>query len=158
MSDVSLPNGSVIRRATAKDLWPIRKLVLSAKLDPTQLRWQQFWVIDCEGKVIACGQLRSFGEAQELGSLVVAKDWRNQGLGTILSKHLIHQATQPLYLECLGQYLASFYRRLGFVPVSWQTLPRPLKFKFGLSQLAKTVLRVPVQIMQYQDSTTPAKF
>lgn len=154
----SLPSGCMIRGATAKDLWPIRKLVFSAKLDPTQLRWQQFWVIEYQGQVIACGQLRTFGEVQELGSIVVAKHWRNQGLGTTLSKYLIEQATQPLYLECLGQQLAKFYRRLGFVSVSWKSLPRPLKIKFGLSQLGKTVLRIPVEIMQYQESSDLEKF
>jgi len=157
IGDFSLPSGCVIRRATAKDLWPIRKLVLSAKLDPTQLRWQQFWVIECDGELIACGQLRTFGEVQELGSIVVAKNWRNQGLGTTLSKYLIEQATQPLYLECLGQQLAKFYSRFGFVSVSWKSLPRPLKLKFGLSQLGKMVLRIPVEIMQYQGSSDPEK-
>ena len=149
----SLPTGCKLRRATVDDLWPIRKLVLSAKLDPTQLRWEQFWVIEYEGKVVACGQLRSFEQAQELGSIVVAKPWRDQGLGTILSNHLIQEATQPLYLECLGQKLADFYARLGFVPVSWQELPQSLKFKFGLSQLGKILLRIPVQIMQYQGTS-----
>jgi amino-acid N-acetyltransferase len=149
----SLPTGCKLRRARVDDLWPIRKLVLSAKLDPTQLRWEQFWVIEYEGKVVACGQLRSFEQAQELGSIVVAKPWRNQGLGTILSNHLIQEATQPLYLECLGQKLADFYARLGFVPVSWQELPQSLKFKFGVSQLGKILLRIPVQIMQYQGTS-----
>jgi amino-acid N-acetyltransferase len=146
----SLPIGCSLRRATAQDIWSIRKLVLSAKLDPTQLRWQQFWVIECEGEVVACGQLRSFSGAQELGSLVVAKPWRDRGLGAFLTRHLIEQHTQPLYLECLGEKLAQFYRSFGFVPVSWKELPRSLKFKFGISQLAKILFRLPVEIMQYQ--------
>lgn len=139
-----------MRRATQQDQWRIRKLVFSAKLDPTQLRWEQFWVIDYQGEVIACGQLRNFGDAQELGSLVVAKPWRDRALGTALTQHLIAQANQPLYLECLGKRLAEFYARFGFVSVNWQNLPRSLQFKFGLSQLAKTLLRLPVTIMVYR--------
>ncbi|MGH2414350.1 MAG: GNAT family N-acetyltransferase, partial [Microcystaceae cyanobacterium] len=130
--------------------WSIRKLVFLAKLDPTQLRWSQFWVIECEEKIVACGQLRSFPEAQELGSIVVAKRWRNKGLGTYLTKHLIQTATQPLYLECLGSQLTSFYTRLGFVPVSWQELPPSLKLKFGFSTLAATLFRLPLNLMQYR--------
>ncbi len=98
----------------------------------------------------ACGQLRNFAGAQELGSLVVAKDWRDRGLGSYLTKYLIQQATEPLYLECLGKRLASFYTRFGFVEVSVQELPQSLKFKFGLSQLAKTLFKIPITIMQYQ--------
>ena len=145
----SLPPGCVLRRASAKNIWSIRKLVLSEKLDPTQLRWQQFWLIESEGHLVACGQLRNFTGAQELSSLVVVPAWRNRGLGTCLAKHLIQEATEPVYLECLGQKLAMFYTRLGFVPVSWQDLPQSLKFKFGLTQLGK-LLKIPVVIMQYQ--------
>lgn len=100
-----LPNTCKLRPAKQEDIWAIRVMVMGALLDPTQLRWQQFWIIECSGKTIACAQLRTFPDAQELGSLVVAKDWRNKGLGTVLSQHLIQQARQPLYLECLGDRL-----------------------------------------------------
>jgi len=148
---VSLPPEVSLRRATSADLWPIRKLVFGAKLDPTQLRWQQFWLVERQGKIVACGQLRSFEKAQELGSLVVNPAYRNQGLGTALAEHLIREAIAPLYLECLGLKLAQFYRRLGFTPVAWAELPAPLKVKFGLSQVARKVLKVPVEIMKYSD-------
>lgn len=147
----SLPSGCVLRPACAKDIWSIRKLVLSAKLDPTQLRWSQFWAIECEGRIVACGQLRSFSGAQELGSLVVAPAWRSRGLGSYLAEHLIQEATQPLYLECLGNRLARFYTRFGFVAIAWEDLPPSLKWKFGISQLASRLLpMLNVNIMQYQ--------
>ncbi|MBW4614764.1 MAG: GNAT family N-acetyltransferase [Desmonostoc vinosum HA7617-LM4] len=144
-----LPTGCVLRRATSKDVWSIRGLVFSAKLDPTQLRWQQFWVIECKKDLVACGQLRNFSSTQELGSLVVTPAWRGRGLGTLLAQHLISTATQPLYLECLGEQLAQFYSRLGFVRISFADLPRSLKPKFRLSQLAKQLIKVPVVFMHY---------
>ncbi len=146
-----LPPGYVLRPARAGDIWEIRKLVLSAKLDPTQLRWSQFWVIEREGRLVAGGQLRNFPGAQELGSVVVAPAWRGRGLGSYLVKHLIQEATQPLYLECLGSRLASFYTRFGFVAIAWQELPKSLKWKFGVSQLASRLLPIiSVTIMQYR--------
>ncbi|MCU0534368.1 MAG: GNAT family N-acetyltransferase [Hydrococcus sp. Prado102] len=148
----TLPDGCLLRQATANDIWRIRKLVLSAKLDPTQLRWEQFWVIDRQEKMIACGQLRSFEGAQELGSLVVARDWRKQGIGTYLAQHLIEVASQPLYLECLGAKLTLFYTRLGFVSVFWRELPSSVKRKFGISTFAASLLRLPLTIMQYRGS------
>lgn len=148
--NLSLPPGCTIYPASAGDLGSIWKMVLGAKLDPTQLRWQQFWTIACDGQLVACGQLRQFQDAQELGSLVVHSDWRNRGFGTALTRHLIRQATQPLYLECLGDRLTGFYTRLGFVTVPWQELPRDLKFKFGISQFARLLLGVPVAILKYR--------
>ncbi|NES86606.1 MAG: GNAT family N-acetyltransferase [Moorea sp. SIO2B7] len=146
----SIPPGCILRRASAKDIWSIRKLVLSAKLDPTQLRWQQFWVIEYNGNVVTCGQLRDFSDTQELGSLVVVKKWRDRGLGSYLTQHLIEEATKPLYLECLGEKLANFYTRFGFVEISWQDVPTSLKVKFGVSRLGKILLKIPVVIMKYQ--------
>lgn len=147
---VSLPTECIVRRAKSEDIWLVRWMVLSAKLDPTQLRFSQFWVIECEGRLVACGQLRNFSGAQELGSLIVKPAWRNRGLGTFLTQHLIQQATQPLYLECLGNQLAQFYSRSGFVPISFPELPQSVKRKFGISQLGKRLLGVPVVFMVYQ--------
>ena len=152
INNFSLPSECVLRRANSADIWSIRRLVFSAKLDPTQLRWQQFWLIECGGNIVACGQLREFSGIQELGSLVVLPTWRSRGLGSFLTQHLINTATQPLYLECLGEGLARFYRRFGFLAISFEDLPPSLKGKFGVSQLGKKLLRVPVVFMQHQQS------
>ena len=149
-NNLSLPTNCNLRPATAKDIWQIRRLVFAAKLDPTQLRYQQFWVIESENKIVACGQLRNFEGAQELGSLVVASAWQKRGLGTFLSNHLIEVATQPLYLECLGKQLEKFYSGLGFVAISWEQLPPSLKFKFGISEMGRKLLRLPVILMEYR--------
>jgi amino-acid N-acetyltransferase len=129
-------------------MWTIRLLVLGAKLDPTQLRAAQFWVIECDNQIVACGQLRNFSDAQELGSLVVKPDWRGHGLGTFLTQHLISQATQPLYLECLGERLVRFYSRFGFESVAFEEIAPSLQPKFGLSNLGKKLLGMPVVFMK----------
>ncbi|ABW27869.1 GNAT family N-acetyltransferase [Acaryochloris marina] len=144
-----LPKDCQLRPAIATDIGSIRRLVWSARLDPTQIRWSQFWVIEQHQTVIACGQLRVFPDAQELGSLVVKPTHQGQGLGTLLAQHLIEQASQPLYLECLGQRLCQYYQRMGFQIVEWQALPPGLKRKFGLSRVAKVLLRIPVEFMYY---------
>jgi amino-acid N-acetyltransferase len=149
--DDRLPSEYIIRPATAKDIWAIRKMVFSAKLEPTQLRWEQFWLIECDAKLVACGQLRNFDGAQELGSLVVLPAWRKRGLGTYLTKYLIARATKPLYLECLGKKLANYYSRFGFVPISWHDIPKSLKFKFGISQVGRILLGFPLVFMEYSD-------
>ncbi|MGB3534622.1 MAG: GNAT family N-acetyltransferase [Microcoleaceae cyanobacterium] len=142
-----LPKGCILRRATPQDLRAIRRLIWQAKLDPTQLRWQQFWIIEQGGDVIACGQLRCHGAVQELGSLVVTSRQRHQGLGSYLVQHLIQQSTRPLYLECLGKNLEQYYHRFGFLAVSWQALPSELKLKFGLAQIGRILLKIPIVFM-----------
>jgi amino-acid N-acetyltransferase len=145
----ALPAGCVLRAARAADMDAIRALVRGERLDPTQLRYRQFQVIECDGQIVACGQLRRFAGAQELGSLVVRPEWRNRHLAALLILHLVRAADAPLYLECRGD-LAALYRRYGFVPVRWRDLPRSLQPKFGVSRLLSTLVRQPTAMMQYR--------
>jgi amino-acid N-acetyltransferase len=145
-----LPANCELGPADAADLGAIRWLVLSAWLDPTQLRWQQFMVVKHLGQVIACGQLRRYGPVQELGSLVVKSAWRNQGVGTALAQALILSADGPLYLECLGDDRASYYARLGFVTAQWGTMPKEMVRKFRFSAAISAILPISLHIMEYQ--------
>ncbi|VXD24228.1 Acetyltransferase, GNAT family [Planktothrix serta PCC 8927] len=151
---IGLPTGCILRPATPQDSMRILWLVLKDLLDPTQLRWQQFWVIESHKQIIACGQLRQFNDVEELGSLVVSRAWRGQGLGAILVQHLIQESTKPLYLESVGKRLANFYARFGFVPVEFSDLPASLKPKFGISNWAKILLKIPVIFMYRREQGT----
>lgn len=136
-----------VRKAISQDIWAIRWLVLAAFLDPTQLKVEQFWVIELDRKIIACGQLRSFEKAQELGSVVVKKTYRNQGLGTYLTQHLIEERTGTLYLECLGNKLKNFYKRFGFIEVNFETSSPQLPEKFRVTKTLAKWLKLPLFIM-----------
>jgi amino-acid N-acetyltransferase len=67
-----------------------------------------------------------------------------------MTQHLINTPTQPLYLECLGQGLAKFYSRLGFVQITFADLPPGLKRKFAFSELVRKLLRMLVVFMHWQ--------
>jgi amino-acid N-acetyltransferase len=144
-----LPAQCQLRSAQSADLRTIKRLVLRAFLDPTQLKWQQFWVVTYREKVIACGQLRRYGRAQELGSLVVHPRWRSQGIGRALAGHLITQAQGPLYLECLGQGRKAFFAQLGFRVANWQTMPPEMAAKFRWTRRLANLMPVPLYVMEY---------
>lgn len=143
-------NDYSLRPAQAQDIWAIRRLVVLAMLDPTQLRWDQFWVAEQDGKILGCGQLRHYGAAQELGSLVVAAAWRGQGIGTALAQQLIQQAQGPLYLECLGEKRANYYRQLGFTEANWSAMPPEIARKFRFSCWVARALPVSLWVMEYR--------
>ncbi len=73
------------------------------------------WVVECHGELVAFAKLIHFRDKSYVHSLSVIPAWRRRGLGTALVKHLIQEATLPLYLTC-NSSLVSFYSRLGFVP------------------------------------------
>lgn len=123
-----------LRPARAADAPTIRALVRGERLDPTQLRWQQFLVAEAAGTIVGVGQLRRYGAVQELGSLVVVPPWRGQHVGQALVRALVAQRSGPLYLECASAR-APYYERLGFRRLPWYRVPWPLKAKFALSFL-----------------------
>lgn len=121
-----------IRPARAEEAPIIQDLVRQARLDPTQLRWNQFLMAEAEGQLVGIGQLRRYGAVQELGSLVVVPEWRSRGVGRALIRALVAQRTGPLFLECAAP-LAPYYEAVGFQRVPWYQIPWPLKAKFALS-------------------------
>ena len=143
----SLLSKCQLRQASPQDIWTIRWLVLGAFLDPTQLKVEQFWVIELEGQIIACGQLRTFEQAQELGSLVVKRTYQNKGLGTHLTQHLIEKSTTTLYVECLGVNLKTFYQKLGFIEVNFDTISSSLPKKFRITKTLAQWFKLPLFVM-----------
>lgn len=123
-----------IRAAREEEAERVIGMVRQARLDPTQLRWQQF-LVACQGEeIVGVGQLRRYGTAQELGSLVVLPAWRGKGIGGRLIGALVARREGPLFLEC-ERSLGSYYQQFGFRVIKWYEVPWPLKAKFGLSSL-----------------------
>ncbi len=150
----TLPAGCLLRPARAEEMPVLRRMVWAERLDPTQLHWPQFWVVEHNGHIIACGQLRRFPGARELGSLVVLPEWRGRGVGSALVRHLVSQADAPVFLECAAP-LAPFYERLGFRRVGWGELPWPLKVKFGLTRALAFLVGRRVAVMRYEEWGRP---
>lgn len=117
-----------IRPATAADDATIRRMVRAEHLDPTSLKWQNFMVVEQDGKVIGIGQVKTLPGCQELGSLVVLPEYRGQGIAAELITALEARTGRPLYLLCQNQ-MASYYARFGYQQISYRDVPRFLKLK-----------------------------
>ena len=86
---------------------------------------RDFFVIEIDGHVAACGALEIFTEALgEVRSLVVIDDYKGQGLGRLLVERVIDEA-RAIGLKRLMAltYVPVFFHKLGFQTVSKDTLP-----------------------------------
>ncbi|MCS6964699.1 GNAT family N-acetyltransferase [Thermoflexus sp.] len=112
-----------LRPARPEDQIIIRRLVCQARLNPFDLHWSRFQVIEAGEQVVGVGQIRHHGDGtRELASLVVDPAWRGRGLGSILVRALMAQEPGPLYLVCRRE-LEGFYQRFGFQRISGQEMP-----------------------------------
>ncbi|MBI3574899.1 MAG: N-acetyltransferase [Gammaproteobacteria bacterium] len=86
---------------------------------------RDFFVVEMDGKLAACGALEIFTEdLGEVRSLVVDDAWKGKGLGRRLVEQLIHEA-RAIGLKRLMAltYVPEFFHKLGFQTVAKDTLP-----------------------------------
>lgn len=138
-----------IRPARAAEQRLVRALVNSARLDPTNLRWQNFLLAEVDGQVVGCIQVRRYPGLRELGSMVVKSNFRKRGVGRALMQTLLAQQSPPLFLEC-PIHRVSFYEQFGFRLASFWEIPWILRVKW---LVGNTVLRwmtgVPIRTMRW---------
>ncbi len=87
--------------------------------------------------MIGVGQVKPYRGARELGSLVVLKPYRGQGIGSALVRALIEREQSDLFLLCRDR-LESYYARFGFRRASLCELRGVVRLKYMLARLFQT--------------------
>src|SRR5512135_2696779 len=110
-----MPETFTIRSARAADETTIKALIRAEHLDPLNVHWQNFLVAeDAEaGRIVGIGQVKPYHSGRELGSLAVASDRRQSGVGSAIIRALIERERGPLLLFCLA-FREPYYGRFGF--------------------------------------------
>jgi amino-acid N-acetyltransferase len=137
-----------IRPAVEADQSTIKDLVSSERLDPSSLHWSHFVIAESEGEVAGIGQIRPYPGCRELGSLVVKKEFREQGVGAMIVNALLEKETEDVYLETeMGK--EAYYSRFGFVRIPWYRAPYPLNLKSGTAKIiVRLMYRVQIIVMK----------
>ena len=86
---------------------------------------RDFFVVEIDGKVVACGALEIFTEnLGEVRSLVVSKEYEGHGLGKHLVQRIVDEARQIGLRRIMAlTYVPAFFHKLGFRTVPKDTLP-----------------------------------
>lgn len=124
----------LIRPARAHDAQTIRRMVRAAGLDPTSLQWPNFLMAEKEGRVVGIGQVKPYRGAPELGSLVVLKSYRGQGIGAAIIHALIERHPGELFLLCPYR-LEGYYAQFGFQRAEPRELRGTVKRKYLFTRL-----------------------
>lgn len=129
-----------IRPARAAEAATIRSMIRAERLDPMNVHWENFLVAEANGRIIGIGQIKPYPGARELGSLAVAVDQRQTGVGGAIIKALIAREAGPLYLFCLA-FREPYYGKFGFRSVTADDLPPALKSKYALGKFVTRLFR-----------------
>lgn len=104
-----------IRAAFPADMPFITEHIGKFRLDNEDMDYQQF-VVSVEGdKVIGFGRIRPHREIVELGSVGVIEGRRDEGIGTMIVKHLVD--IFPANEVYITTEIPGYFERLGFTRV-----------------------------------------
>ncbi|NJN49190.1 MAG: GNAT family N-acetyltransferase [Alkalinema sp. RL_2_19] len=89
---------------------------------PPHQEWINYWVVECDGKLLAAAKWEHYDSYTELQQVYVKPKWRFHCLGSSLIDRLISQTQQPIYVISDRQH-SRYFARFGFEPVEWEALP-----------------------------------
>jgi amino-acid N-acetyltransferase len=123
-----------VRAATIHDVPEIHHLIetytaqgnlLPRTMSELYRHLRDFFVIEIDEKVAACGALEIFTEdLGEVRSLVVDDAYKGRGLGRIMVERLLEEARVIGLRRIMAlTYVEGFFHKLGFETVSKDTLP-----------------------------------
>lgn len=115
----------LLRKARKKDIKPIHALILCStrrgkvlkrSIRDIEKTLKHFWVIEKEGKVVACCAVEIYNrKLAEIRSLVVDANHLKQGLGTLLINTSIAEAKKKKIYELLAiTDRENLFKRQGF--------------------------------------------
>jgi N-acetylglutamate synthase-like GNAT family acetyltransferase len=137
----------IIRPARADEEPIIKAMIRHEQLDPLNVHWQSFLVATEGDRIIGIGQVKPYRSGRELGSLAVAADRRQRGVGGAIINALIARENGPLLLFCLS-FREPFYAKFGFRRVDVSDLPGELKLKYVVGRLFTSVMKYRVIAMK----------
>ena len=148
-----------IRPATELDQQAIHELARGERLNPTGLDWPNFIVASDGIGLIGTVQLRRHRDGScELGTLVVSKPARGQGIAALLIDALL--ANEPGRVHMItSQAFATHYARWGFRLIRPGAAPEAIRLNYRIGRLAIVIsilLRRPLRRLVILERGRPA--
>lgn len=102
---------AIFKQPDEKDFEQIKQMVKDFWLYSEDMKPEQFRVISLNGKIIAFARLVEHSDAMELGTLGVDENFRMQGWGTKIVRHLLSIARHDIYVVTT---IFKFNANIGF--------------------------------------------
>jgi amino-acid N-acetyltransferase len=129
-----------IRKAVAEDEAAIQALVRSERLNPNDLRYENFAVAVRDDELIGATQIRRHPDgSRELGSLVVARPWRGRGISGELIDFVLKSETGIVHVITRRAH-AAHYARWGFAADASRAAPAKIRFNYRVGSVLGTAM------------------
>lgn len=128
---------TIIRKAKISDIGTIFELVNDFAKQGLMLPKSQidlyesirdFFVVEIDNKVVACGALKVFlDDLAEIRSLATNKDFQKMGLGKMITQKLLDDAKELGIKKVFTlSYQIAFFKKQGFTLIKKEELPQKI--------------------------------
>ena len=128
---------TIIRKAKISDIGTIFELVNDFAKQGLMLPKSQidlyesirdFFVVEIDNKVVACGALKVFlDDLAEIRSLATNKDFQKMGLGKMITQKLLDDAKELVIKKVFTlSYQVDFFKKQGFTLIKKEELPQKI--------------------------------
>ena len=111
-----------------------------AKLNPRNLKWQNFLVAEDSGKIVGIRQVKVYEQGtRDVASGFVLPEYRRQGISAQLMDALLARETGPLY-TMVNEKRAPYYEQFGFRRVDVGQLPAEFRREYRIGRVVTTLM------------------
>ncbi len=129
-----------IRRARQEDQQTIVSLIRQAKLNPRNLRWENFLIAEEIGKVVGLRQVKTHSQGtREVASGFVLPEYRRRSISAQIMKELLAGEQGPLY-TMVNEKRAGYYEQFGFRRVDVSQLPADFRREYQIGWIVTTLM------------------
>jgi amino-acid N-acetyltransferase len=129
-----------IRHAVEADQATIVSFIRQAKLNPRNLKWQNFLVAEENGQVVGLRQVKVYSQGtREVASGFVLPEYRRRGISARLMNELLAREKGPLY-TMVNEKRAPYYEQFGFQRVDVSQLPSDFRKEYRIGRIVTTLL------------------
>ena len=129
-----------IRPARHEDQETIVSFIRQAKLNPRNLKWQNFLVAEENGQIVGIRQVKVYEQGtREVASGFVLPEYRRQGISARLMEALLAREMGPLY-TMVNEKRAPYYEPFGFRRVDVGQLPSDFRKEYRIGRIVTTLM------------------
>jgi len=131
-----------IRHAVEADQATIVSFIRQAKLNPRNLKWQNFLVAEENGQFVGIRQVKVYEQGtREVASGFVLPEYRRRGISAQLMKALLARETGPLY-TMVNEKRAPYYEQFGFQRVEISQLPSDFRKEYRIGRIVTSLMSI----------------
>jgi len=131
-----------IRHAVEADQATIVSFIRQAKLNPRNLKWQNFLVAEENGQFVGIRQVKVYEQGtREVASGFVLPEYRRRGISAQLMKALLARETGPLY-TMVNEKRAPYYEQFGFQRVEISQLSSDFRKEYRIGRIVTSLMSI----------------